>query len=160
MRIKEKFFVITVAILAGFLGGFFSNLILQTKSASAQGIDLPGVISAKEFKLVDRKGRIYGSFGLNEFSKISGRIVPSVYLRLGFRPEHQVIISVSRNGGLLRVKGSKSSITLSANDDLADLILLNSTEKGATEKIKLATSAEKARVYIKDNNGDVLWSAP
>ena len=52
---------LTLALLAGLLGGLFSQYVTPTL-VRAQTLDTPAVVNAQSFNLVDQTGAIQGSF--------------------------------------------------------------------------------------------------
>ena len=65
MNRKQFLLTLSVAIISAFLGGTFGVWFLMPPSVLAQD-ELPKVIEAQEFRVVDDNGVVRGSIGLNQ----------------------------------------------------------------------------------------------
>ena len=105
MKNKQTLFIILVAAFAGFAGSLISNQIFQTKSVLAQQTpEYQKVFIAEEFRVVDKDGKILGSFGAPGYlSDIFPKTEPShariPQLRLGQESGFQIILSADPDAG-------------------------------------------------------------
>jgi len=156
MKNKQPLFIILLAMLAGFAGGFISNQIFQTKPAFAKKAPShQKVVIAEEFRVVDKDGRILASFGTpgylpDTFSKKDEPQTPVPQLRLGQESGFQIILSAGADTGSKIIMKDEKNITR--------------TVIGKTKLYIPQTNATYRRqvssIVLFNRGGRFLWSAP
>jgi len=156
MKNKPQLFIILLASLAGFMGGLISNQIMETRSAFAvKEPKYQKVVIAEEFRVVDKDGKIIGSFGtpgylFDVFPVIDESLAPIPQLRLGREKGLQIIFSASEAEG--------TRIVMKDNKNNARTIIGNTEfyirETGVTHRRQVSS------IVLFDHLGRFQWSAP
>lgn len=156
MKNKPQLFIILLASFAGFIGGMISNQIFETRPAFAvKEPKYQKVVMAEEFRVVDKDGKILGSFGtpgylLDIFPVIDASLAAVPQLRLGREKGFQIIFSAGEvEGSRIVMKDNKNKVrTVIGNTELY-IPLTRVTHKRQVSSIVLF-----------DKLGRFLWSAP
>ena len=156
MKTKPQLFIILLATLAGFMGGLISNHIFETRPAFAvKEPKYQKVVTAEEFRVVDKDGKIIGSFGnpaylFDIFPVIDESLTPVPQLRLGQEKGFQIIFSANEAEG--------SRIVMKDNKNKARTVI------GNTEFYIPGTQVTHRRqvssIVLLDRKGRYQWSAP
>jgi len=67
MNRKQFIFTLLLALLSGFMGGLLSVEFLIPQSNLTQN-SLQKVITAEQFQLVDKHGKVRGEFGVRDYA--------------------------------------------------------------------------------------------
>ena len=156
MKKKQPLFIILLAVLAGFAGGFISNQFFQTQPAFAEKASShPKVVIAEEFRVVDKDGKTLGSFGTpgyleDIFPKIdeSQTLVPQ--LRLGRESGYQIILSAGADAG--------SSIIMKDQKNITRTVIGNT--EFYIRQSRLTFKRQVSSIVLFDRKGRFLWSVP
>ena len=156
MKRKQQLVIILLASFAGFIGGFISNQIFQAKSAFA--VKEPNhqkVVIAEEFRVVDKDGKIIGSFGnpaylFDIFPVIDESLAPVPQLRLGQEKGFQIILSAGADAG--------SRITMKDERNKRRTVIGNTKLK--VRQTQRTYSRQVSSIVLFDELGRFLWSAP
>jgi len=156
MKTKPQLFIILLATLAGFMGGLISNHIFETRPAFAvKEPKYQKVVTAEEFRVVDKDGKIIGSFGtpgylFDVFPVIDESLAPVPQLRLGRETGFQIIFSANEaQGSRIVMKDKKNKPrTVIGNTELWI------PETKATHKRQVSS------IILFDRKGRYEWSAP
>jgi hypothetical protein len=156
MKTKPQLFIILLASLAGFMGGLISNQIIDTRPAFAvKEPKYQKVVVAEEFRVVDKDGKIIGSFGtpgylFDVFPVIDESLAPVPQLRLGQEKGFQIIFSANEAEG--------TRIVMKDNKKIARTIIGNTEfyipQTGITHR------REVSSIVLFDHLGRFQWSAP
>lgn len=156
MKNKPQFLIILLAAAAGFVGGLISNQIIATRPALAvKNTQYQKVVIAEEFRVVDKDGKIIGSFGaprylFDVFPVIDASLAPIPQLRLGREEGFQIIFSASEAEG--------TRIVMKDNKNKARTIIGNTEflipQTGITHR------REVSSIVLFDHLGRFQWSAP
>jgi len=156
MKKKQPLFIILLAALAGFAGGFISNQIFQPKPAFAKkALSHQKVVIAEEFRVVDKDGKILGSFGTpgylpDIFSKKDGSQAPVPQLRLGQESGFQIILSAGAGAGsriIMKDEKNKPRTVIGNNEFYI-------------QQSRLTYKRQVSSIVLFDRRGRFLWSAP
>lgn len=156
MKKKQSLFIIFVAALAGFAGGFISNQIFQTKSAFAE--KAPGhrkVVVAEEFRVVDKDGKILARLGTpgylpDIFPQIDKSQAAVPQLRLGQESGFQIILAAGEAAG--------SKIIMKDEKNAARTIIGNTEFQ--LRQSRRTYKRQVSSIVLFDRRGRFLWSAP
>ncbi len=105
--------LITVSALSGLLGGVVAACLVGGGLVTAQepAGEVPAVVSAKEFRLIDRQGHTRASLSFNEEGQ------PFLQMRDEFETE-RVRVGISRETGVdVRDVDGKTRLVLSVDDE-------------------------------------------
>ena len=105
--------LITVSVLSGLLGGVGAACLVGGGLVTAQepAGEVPAVVSAKEFRLIDRQGHTRASLSFNENGQ------PVLLMRDEFETE-RVRVGISRETGVdVRDVDGKTRLILSVDDE-------------------------------------------
>ena len=105
--------LITVSVLSGLLGGMVAACLVGGGLVTAQepAGEMPAVVSAKEFRLIDRQGHTRASLSFNEEGQ------PFLLMRDEFETE-RVRVGISRETGIaVRDVDGKTRLVLSVDDE-------------------------------------------
>ncbi|MGD9044179.1 MAG: hypothetical protein PVG06_10720 [Desulfobacterales bacterium] len=156
MRNKSSLFIIFVATLAGFAGGFISNQIFQTNSAFAvKAPDHKKIVIAEEFRVVDKAGTVLGSFGTPDYlphksPEMDRSQASAPQLRLGQESGFQIILSANADtGARITMKDKKNKTRTVIGNTKFYIPHINATHRRQVSSIVLF-----------DRGGRFLWSAP
>jgi len=156
MKNKQPLFIILLATFAGFTGGFISNQIFQTKSAYAEKAPShQKVVIAEEFRVVDKDGKILGSFGtpgylLDILPKIDESQAPVPQLRLGQESGFQIILSANKaEGSRIVMKDKKNK----------NRVIIGNT-KLYIPQTQATYQRQVSSIVLFNHQGGFLWSAP
>jgi hypothetical protein len=156
MKRKQQLVIILLASFAGFIGGFISNQIFQAKSAFA--VKEPNhqkVVIAEEFRVVDKDGKIIGSFGnpaylFDIFPVIDESLAPVPQLRLGQEKGFQIIFSANEaEGSRIVMKDKKNNIRS----------VIGNTEFYIPQT-RVIHRRQVSSIVLFNHQGSFLWSAP
>jgi hypothetical protein len=153
---KKQLFIILLASFAGFMGGLISNQIIETRPAFAvKEPKYQKVVIAEEFRVVDKDGKIIGSFGtpgylFDIFPVIDESLAPVPQLRLGQEKGFQIIFSASEAEG--------SRIVMKDNKNKARTVIGNTKLK--VRQTQRTYSRQVSSIVLFDELGRFLWSAP
>jgi hypothetical protein len=156
MKKKQPLFIILLATLAGFAGGFISNQIFQTKPAFAKkALSHQKVVIAEEFRVVDKDGKILGSFGTpgyrpDIFPKKDESQAPTPQLRLGQESGFQIILSAGADAGskiIMKDKKNKTRIAIGNTEFYIPLT-------------RVTHRRQVSSIVLFNQRGRFLWSAP
>jgi hypothetical protein len=156
MKKKQPLFIILLATVAGLAGGFISNQIFQTKPAFAiKALSHQKVVIAEEFRVVDKDGKILGSFGTpgyrsDIFPKIDASQAPVTQLRLGQESGFQIILSAGAEAG---------SRIIMKDEKNKPRTLIGNTEFHIQQP-PLTYKRQVSSIVLFDRRGRFLWSAP
>jgi hypothetical protein len=156
MKKKQPLFIILLATVAGLAGGFISNQIFQTKPAFAKkALSHQKVVIAEEFRVVDKDGKILGSFGTpgyrsDIFPKIDASQAPVTQLRLGQESGFQIILSAGAAAG---------SRIIMKDEKNKPRTLIGNTEFRIPQP-PLTYKRQVSSIVLFDRRGRFLWSAP
>ena len=156
MKKKSSLFIILVAICAGFAGGFISNQTFQTKSAFA--VKAPGyrkVVMAEEFRVVDKDGKVLGSFGIPDYlphklSETDKSQASAPQLRLGQESGFQIILSAGADIG---------SIILMKDQNNKTRTIIGNTEFYIPQT-RATHRRQVSSIVMFNHLGRFMWSAP
>ena len=156
MKTKPQLFIILLATLAGFMGGLISNHIFETRPAFAvKEPKYQKVVTAEEFRVVDKDGKIIGSFGtpgylFDVFPVIDESLAPVPQLRLGRETGFQIIFSANEaEGSRIVMKDNKNK----------DRTIIGNTEFYIRET-GVNHGREVSSIVMFDHLGRFQWSAP
>ncbi len=143
MNRKQFIFTLLLALLSGLIGGVLSIWFLMPPSVLVQ--DAPQkVITAENFQLVDKHGKVRGEFGVRDYAAALQAVTD---------------IELKFTGDLL-VPG----LRLFSEDGQRTLALLSLTGDSPFLRLMDDTDAETwlgaEGLQITDDNGEVVWSAP
>jgi len=156
MKKKQPLFIILLATFAGFAGGFISNQIFQTKPAFAKkALSHHKVVIAEEFRVVDKDGKILGSFGtpdylLDKFPKIDESQAPVPQLRLGQESGFQIILSTGADAGSRIIMKDEKNTTRTVIGNME----LYMPQTRVTHRRQVSS------IVLFNHRGRFLWSAP
>jgi len=156
MKTKPQLYIILLATLAGFMGGLISNHIFETRPAFAvKEPKYQKVVTAEEFRVVDKDGKMLGSFGIpgylqDEHPVTEKRPAPVPQLRLGQKKGFQIILSAGEADGSRIVMKDKNSTTRTAIGNTKFYI----RETGVNHW------REVSSIVMFDHLGRFQWSAP
>ena len=156
MKNKQPLLIILLATFAGFAGGFISNQIFQTKSALAQKApDHQKVVIAEEFRVVDKDGKILGSFGTpgylsDIFPQKDTSQAPVPQLRLGQESGFQIILSAGADIG--------SRIIMKDEKNKPRTVIGNT--KFYIPQTQVTHRRQVSSIVLFNQRGRFLWSAP
>ena len=155
MKTKSQVFIILLASLAGFIGGLISHHVFETRPAFAvKETQHQKVVMAEEFRVVDKDGKILGSFGTTDLQDASSasdeRPAPAAQLRLGQRKGFQIILSAGETDGSRIVMTDKNSTTRTVIGNTQFFLPL----RQATHKSQVAS------IVLFDQYGRFQWSTP
>jgi len=156
MKKKQPLFIILLAALAGFAGGFVSNQIFQTKPAFAKkALSHQKVVIAEEFRVVDKDGKILGSFGTpgylpDIFFKKDASQAPVPQLRLGQESGFQVILSAGAGAGSRIIMKDEKNTTRTVIGNM-ELYL---------PQMQLTHKLQVSSIALFNHRGRFIWSAP
>jgi hypothetical protein len=105
--------LITVSILSGMLGGIVATCLVGGGLVTAQepAREVPAVVSAKEFRLIDRQGHTRAALSFNEDGQ------PFLQMRDEFDTE-RVRVGISRETGVdVRDVDGKTRLVLSVDEE-------------------------------------------
>jgi len=105
--------LITVSVLSGLLGGVVAACLVGGGLVTAQepAGEVPAVVSAKEFRLIDRQGRTRAALSFNDEGQ------PFLQMRDEFETE-RVRVGISRETGIdVRDVDGKTRLVLSVDDE-------------------------------------------
>ena len=148
--------MILVAALAGFIGGLISNQFFETRSAFAvKEPKYKKVVIAEEFRVVDKNGRVIGSFGtpgylFDIFPVVDDSLAPVPQLRLGHEKGFQIIFSASEAEG--------SRIVMKDNKNKARTVIGNT--EFYIPQTRVTHRREVSSIVLFDHLGRFQWSAP
>jgi len=177
MNRKQFIFTLLLALLSGLMGGVLSTWFLMPQLVPAQGSPQK-VITAEQFQLVDKHGKVRGEFGVRDYAaalqaatdielKFTGdMLVPG--LRLFSEDGQRTLAQLSLEGDspFLRIIDDTDATTLLGAERLA---LFDSDENlraalGATNLKHTDTGSTEIRapssLVLFDEEGNVVWSAP
>jgi len=143
MNRKQYLFTLLLALLSGLIGGVLSIWFLMPPSVLVQ--DAPQkVITAENFQLVDKHGKVRGEFGVRDYAAALQAVTD---------------IELKFTGDLL-VPG----LRLFSEDGQRTLALLSLTGDSPFLRLMDDTDAETwlgaEGLQITDDNGEVVWWAP
>ena len=156
MKTKPQLFIILLATLAGFMGGLISNHIFETRPAFAvKEPKYQKVVMAEEFRVVDKDGKILGSFGtpgylLDVFPAINESLAPVPQLRLGRETGFQIIFSANEAEG--------SRIVMKDNKNKARTVIGNT--EFYIPQTRVTHRRQVSSIVLLDRKGRYQWSAP
>lgn len=156
MKIKPQLFIILMASLAGFMGGLVSHYIFATRSAFAvKAPQYQKVVMAEEFRVVDKEGKILGSFGTPSNVQDANaandeKPAPFPQLRLGQQPGFQIILSAGEAGG--------SSIIMTDKNSTVRTVIGNTQFWLPMKKVTHKTQV--ASIVLFDQFARHQWSTP
>ena len=156
MKTKPQLLIILLASFAGFMGGFISHHIFETRPAFAvKAPQYQKVVMAEEFRVIDKDGNILGSFGtpgyLKEANPTTDEKLTSVpQLRLGQKKGFQIILSAGDANGSRIVMTDKNSTTRT---------VIGNTEFWLPMK-KVTHNTQVASIVLFDHLGRFQWSTP
>jgi hypothetical protein len=158
MKKKQPLFIILLAMFAGFAGGLISNQIFQTKPAFAKkALIHQKVVIAEEFRVVDKDGKILGSFGTpgylsDIFPKIDPSQAPVPQLRLGQESGFQIILSAGTEVGSRIILKDEKNTTRAVIGNTELYIPQIQTQKSHRRQV--------SSIVLFNHRGGFLWSAP
>lgn len=156
MKIKPQLFIILMASLAGFMGGLVSHHIFETRPAFAvKAPQYQKVVVAEEFRVVDKEGKILGSFGTPSNVQDANaandeKPAPFAQLRLGQQPGFQIILSADEASG--------SSIIMTDKKSTVRTVIGNTQFFLPMKKVTHKTQV--ASIVLFDQYARHQWSAP
>ena len=156
MKKKQPLFIILLATIAGFAGGFISNQIFQTKPAFAKkALNHQKVVIAEEFRVVDKDGKILGSFGTpgylsDIFPQKDTSQAPVPQLRLGQESGFQIILSAGADIG--------SRIIMKDEKNKPRTVIGNT--KFYIPQTQVTHRRQVSSIVLFNQRGRFLWSAP
>ena len=156
MKTKPQLLIILLASLAGFVGGLISNYLFNTRPAFA--VKAPAyqkVVMAEEFRVVDKDGKILGSFGIsghlqdgNPLNEAKPSTGPQ--LHLGQKKGFQIILSAGEANGSRIVMKDANNTTRTA---------IGNTEFWLPMR-KVTHKSQVASIVLFDQYGRFQWSTP
>jgi hypothetical protein len=156
MKNNHLLLIILLATFGGFAGGFISNQIFQTKPAFAQKTPShQKVVIAEEFRIVNKDGKILGSFGTPSYvsdmlPKTDASQASVAQLRLGQESGFQIIISAGPDvGSRIVMKDKKNKPRTVIGNTKFHIPQTNATHRRQVSSIVLF-----------NRRGAFLWSAP
>lgn len=156
MKTKPQLVMILLAALAGFIGGMISHHLFETRPALAvQAPQYQKVVMAEKFRVVDKDGKILGSFGTPSNLKdataaTSENPAPVPQLRLGRNKGFQIILSAGAASGSRIVLKDKNSTTRTAIGNVDFYLPMK----------KVTHKSQAASIVLFDRYGRYQWSAP
>jgi hypothetical protein len=155
MKTKPQVLIIFLASLAGFIGGLISHHVFETRPAFAvKETQHRKVVMAEEFRVVDKDGKIIGSFGTPDLQDASSasdeRPAPAAQLRLGRKKGFQIILSAGETNGSRIVMKDQKGITRTA---------IGNTEFYMPMR-KVTHKSQVASIVLFDQYGRFQWSTP
>ena len=153
---KQPLFIILLAAFAGFAGGFISNQIFQTKSAFAEkALSHRKVVLAEEFRVVDKDGKVLGSFGMPDYlldksPKIDPPEAPVPQLRLGQESGFQIILLAGADAGSKIIMKDEKNKTRT---------LIGNTEVYIPQ-MRVRYRRQVSSIVMFNHRGRFMWSAP
>lgn len=168
MNKKQYFSLLLAMIISGVVGGAGFNWLFTESRVSAQSSSQT-VVTAQEFRLVDKDGKLRAI--LSDSPTVSGGGIPSLVLYDANKKARLAIGSFQTIAPTVELfdENEMSAIMLNRDKDRSNLILKQSSLKqignGGTERKSFAalwlTQNEKygANIRVLNENLDVLWSA-
>lgn len=155
MRRTSNWLLVLVAAMAGFAGGTLSPRILPIESVSAQARPEPTVVSAQEFRVVTKDGKIRARLGLwDDEHPLLILADPSCDARISMGvSEH------SHPSMVLYDKGCRRRAVIDLiPDGLPELTFRDMNDR---PRVKLHLLKDGSPVlHLFDPVGQVLWSLP
>lgn len=156
MKNKQQLFIILLASFAGFMGGLISNQIIETRPAFA--VKEPNhqkVVIAEEFRVVDKDGKILGSFGTPDYlpdklPKMDKSQAAAPQLRLGQESGFQIIISAGAEAGsriIMKDENNKPRTVIGNTEFYIPLT-------------RVTHRRQVSSIVLFNQRGKFLWSAP
>jgi len=143
MNRKQYLFTLLLAPLSGLIGGVLSIWFLMPPSVLVQ--DAPQkVITAENFQLVDKHGKVRGEFGVRDYA---AALQAASDIELKFTGD--LLVPGLR---LFSEDGQRTLALLSLTGDSPSLRLMDDTDA--------ETWLGAEGLQITDDNGNVVWSAP
>ena len=158
MKKKQPLFIILLATFAGFAGGFISNQFFQTQPAFAEkALSHEKVVIAEEFRVVDKDGKILGSFGTPDylsdiFPKIDKSKAAVPQLRLGQESGFQIILSAGPDAG--------SRIIMKDEKNKPRTVIGNTELYIPQMQTRKSHRRQVSSIVLFSHRGGLLWSAP
>ena len=161
MKRKQYLLLVVLTVVAGLIGGAVSNWILMARAAVAQ--EVPTVIKAKQFRLVDDLGNIHSIWGLSagnangtiNFYDKNGKIRSTLNDGgIGLHDENEIMrMSVSSSGLLISDKNDKSRVAvtedrISFQDKNKKLRVIMGIDSDDTPQFKLYDEHESLRAAL------------
>jgi len=143
MNRKQYLFTLLLALLSGLIGGVLSIWFLMPPSVLVQ--DAPQkVITAENFQLVDKHGKVRGEFGVRDYAAALQAVTD---IELKFTGD--LLVPGLR---LFSEDGQRTLALLSLTGDSPFLRLMDDTDA--------ATWLGAEGLQIIDDKGELVWSAP
>ncbi len=143
MNRKQFIFTLLLALLSGFMGGLLSVEFLTPQSNLTQN-SLQKVITAEQFQLVDKHGKVRGEFGVRDYA---AALQAASDIELKFTGD--LLVPGLR---LFSEDGQRTLALLSLTGDSPFLRLMDDTDA--------ATWLGAEGLQIIDDKGELVWSAP
>ena len=156
MKKKQPLFIILLATFAGFAASLISNQVFQTKPAFAKkALSHQKIVVAEEFRVVDKDGKILGSFGTpdylpDKFPEIDASQAPVPQLRLGQESGFQIILSAGAGAGSRIIMKDEKNKTRT---------LIGNTELYIPQT-RVTYRRQVSSIVLFNQRGRFLWSAP
>ena len=150
---KQYAVVLTLAVVAGLLGGVVSSFLFVGTPVFAQKTDVAEVIRAERFEVVDENGMLRALLSLGTDGEPGLRL----YDKNG---QHRAALSLLNNGeprlGLYDKDGSRA--VLGVVDGEPRLWFFD--QNGKYRAALVLNADEEPRLSFIDKNGNVIWRAP
>lgn len=160
---KRQFLILTVlVIVSGFFGGALSNWVFKINTAIAQEKDpSKEIISAGEFRIVDKKGKVRGRFALindkQPFIFILGEEQSGPYF-----PDARIILGLGESGeiGLTLWDKNLKTRTILGLDKNGDPFLVLHDKNQVPLGIFTIEPDGKSGLALFDSNMKTIWKIP
>ncbi len=170
---KSQFRILMIlTVVAGFLGGGLSNLLLRGTPALAQG-GVQGVVQAKQFQVVDDQGRVlvllaaddkgYGGVfvkdtaGTNRAHLGFGGDDPGLWID-DAKGTNRVQLGGASNSLFLSNAAGKTNVTLGYDVKGYPGLFMN--DNSGTRRASIGFAGDDAGCWLYDAAGKATWQAP
>jgi hypothetical protein len=155
MPIRSQMLPLVFAVLAGFAGGILSQQLVRPVQAAGA----PGVVTARDFRLVDAQGKLLAELAL---VKYPDKKPPEPQLNF-FAPNHY--LTTLGPGGLYFGKGYGNEnlgigFSYGSTGKLSPSVFFWFNKKGRMGFMLDADKGGAPSAWMYDGNGKTIWSAP
>jgi len=166
MKTKQYSLMLTLALVAGLIGGFVSSCAIQPVIAE-KTVKPPKVIEGQEFRLVDMNGKVWGEIGIHQAGGSSiflqgknsqvflGSVGANASLGFAYIPNTAKTV----NYGASITVGKEFGPMICLSDETGVRAVLGRT-KLRDEKTEALIIRSLASLILFDEKGNVLWKAP
>ncbi len=172
MNEKQYGMMLLLVVAAGFVGGAVSSRLLTGAPARAEHTpDLPKVITAAEFRVVDKKGEIRATLGVHNHSALLKLRDPKGDTVAVLEASNLRFMRVDRLRANLGLSGEDSSYLSLRDKDMSSALTLQVlaqgqpalrlTDKNGEIRAALGLDRDGSAVLVTaDKDGQIVWAAP